>query len=336
MYPELPKISVIMSAYNCEKTILESINSILNQSFQDFEFLIADDCSTDRTKELIDSVKDERIKIFHNDVNCHYLLTWNRLTNLSQAPLITFQDADDISYPNRLKILYEKMIENDEVAIVGANFYRPFPNWKQGYNSNFKEHYEEIVNGISQKIINFYGTRALFNKKIFLSVGGFRDFFNRLGWEDFDLFLRIAENHKVCNVKNVLYEYRYYPLSSSKIKITNLSSKKIFIEDIGFFLHEQRMKNFGLDGIMEGGNQLELTEFLQKLDLKYKKDESIAFRKIAKNQISNKDFINALKNILIALKMSPLNISNWKLVPFLIFAYIRTIVKYIYFYYLSY
>lgn len=325
-----PKISVIMSVYNCEGTIIESINSILNQTFQDFEFLIADDCSTDNSRTLIESIKDRRIILSHNNKNCHYLQTWNRLAALAKAPYITFQDADDISYLDRLDVLYNKMLEDESCAIVGANFYRPYKRWLQSTQSNYKLSYEEIMDDIDKhEIVNFYGTRSLFAKSIFNKMGGFRPFFDRMGWEDYDLFLRIAEQYKVCNVSDVLYEYRYYSTSSSKIKKSNISAKKIFIEDIGFFLHRQRMKNNGLDGLMEGGNKIELQIFMEKLHQFYLNDISLPFIRIAKNQISNKDFSNALKSTLLALKIKFLKFDNLKLPLFLIAAFTRAWIKYL-------
>ena len=320
-----------MSAYNCERTIKESINSILNQSFQDFEFLIADDCSTDNTKVLIESFSDTRIKLYPNSVNCHLVKTWNRLVGLAQAQYVTFQDGDDISYPDRLKILYNKIIIDQECAIVGANHYRPFNKWLQGNQSNFKLDYKDILNDINQfKKINYYGTRSLFNKNILLKVGGFRNYFDRVGWEDYDLFLRIAEQYKVCNVSDVLYEYRYHSTSTSKIKKSNISYIKLFIEDIGFFLHDQRMRNNGKDGLMEGGNEKEFKLYLEQLNHKYLKDKSLPFQKIAKNQISNKDFSNALKNTFKAISFNFYEFYNWAIFFKLIVGFTKSFVKYVF------
>ncbi len=325
-----PRISVIMSAYNCEKTIEESITSILHQSFQDFEFLIADDCSTDRTKALIETFADDRIILCHNTKNCHYLQTWNRLAALAKAPYITFQDADDISYPERLKTLHDKIVVNDDFAIVGANYYRPYDRWLQGTQSNYRLSYEEIKDDIDRnQIVNFYGTRSLFNKSIFIKVGGFRPFFDRMGWEDYDLFLRIAEQYKVCNVSDVLYEYRYYSTSSSKIKKSNISYKKVFIDEIGFYLHDQRKRGNGTDGLMEGGDQTEFQMYLKGVRQRYLQDESLAFRKMARNQISNKDYKNSFANAMMAINMKPFVVSNWALFSTWFSSYVRSCIKYL-------
>ena len=90
-----------MPAYNCEKYIHQAIDSVLNQTHINFELLIADDCSTDTTKQIIDSYKDPRIKTFHNNINLGYLKASNKLFSLCKGSYITFQDADDTSELNR-------------------------------------------------------------------------------------------------------------------------------------------------------------------------------------------------------------------------------------------
>ena len=75
----MPRLSVLMSAYNAEAFVAEAINSILNQSFQDFELLIADDGSSDKTKAVIDSFSDHRVMRYHNGENLGKTPTINKL-----------------------------------------------------------------------------------------------------------------------------------------------------------------------------------------------------------------------------------------------------------------
>jgi glycosyltransferase EpsE len=98
-------ISIIMSVYNAESSVEDSINSILNQTYENFEFLILDDYSTDKTTEILDSYKskDKRIKIIYNNQNIGLTKSLNKLISMSNAELIARQDADDVSLPNRLK-----------------------------------------------------------------------------------------------------------------------------------------------------------------------------------------------------------------------------------------
>ncbi len=102
-------ISIIMSVYNSETSVEDSINSILNQTYENFEFLILDDCSTDKTREILNEYKskDKRIKIFYNNENIGLTKSLNKLISSSNTKLIARQDGDDISLPNRLKIQLE-------------------------------------------------------------------------------------------------------------------------------------------------------------------------------------------------------------------------------------
>ena len=98
-------VSVVMSAYNSEKTIAESIESILNQSYQNFEFLIIDDCSTDRTADVIESYleKNKNIKFTKNKTNLGLTKSLNILIKKSSGQYIARQDADDISLHHRVQ-----------------------------------------------------------------------------------------------------------------------------------------------------------------------------------------------------------------------------------------
>ena len=100
------KISVLMSVYNDEKRVSKSIESILNQTFQDFEFLILDDCSTDNTYEICNyyAKKNQKIKLMKNNQNLGLTKSLNLLISESNYELIARQDSDDESFKQRLEI----------------------------------------------------------------------------------------------------------------------------------------------------------------------------------------------------------------------------------------
>src|SRR3989344_9200868 len=101
-----PKISVIMSAYNVEKYIAESIESILNQTFRDFELIIINDASTDKTLDIIKGFmkKDKRLKLINNKKNLYATISRNKALRIAKGVYIAIQDSDDISLPNRLEV----------------------------------------------------------------------------------------------------------------------------------------------------------------------------------------------------------------------------------------
>ena len=110
-------VSVVMSAYNSERTIAESIESILNQSYQNIEFLIIDDCSTDKTSEIIESYieKNNNIKFIKNKINLGLTKSLNILIEKSSGQYIARQDADDVSLHHRvqeqMKLLKSKNLD---------------------------------------------------------------------------------------------------------------------------------------------------------------------------------------------------------------------------------
>jgi glycosyltransferase involved in cell wall biosynthesis len=99
----MPKISIIMSCYNHDKFVGEAINSVLNQSFKDFEFLIIDDNSTDKTLDIVTSFKDPRIKVFRNEKNFGMVFNTNSLIKKSIGEYIAIINSDDSWLPEKLQ-----------------------------------------------------------------------------------------------------------------------------------------------------------------------------------------------------------------------------------------
>ena len=109
-----------MPVYNAEKFLAEAIDSILQQSFSDFEFIIIDDCSTDSSVAIIESYKDARIRLYRNNVNSGISYSLNRGIELATTELIARMDADDVSYPQRLQIQYDYLLAHPECAMVSS------------------------------------------------------------------------------------------------------------------------------------------------------------------------------------------------------------------------
>src|SRR6186713_3066927 len=96
-------LTVLMPVYNAERFLAAAIDSILNQSFTDFEFLIIDDCSSDNSVNIITSYKDPRILLYQNEKNLGISATLNKGIELASTDLVARMDSDDISYPDRLQ-----------------------------------------------------------------------------------------------------------------------------------------------------------------------------------------------------------------------------------------
>ena len=114
-------LSVIMPVFNGERYLTDSINSILNQSFKNFEFIIINDCSTDKTNDILNEYKslDSRVLVINNIKNKGIAYSLNEAIKISKSDLIVRMDADDISLPNRLKKQLDYMNQNPDIAISG-------------------------------------------------------------------------------------------------------------------------------------------------------------------------------------------------------------------------
>lgn len=116
-----PVISVVMPVYNSEKYLRESIESILNQIFNNFEFIIVDDCSTDNSLEIIKSYKDKRIKLIKNKKNLGTVKSRNIGLKEAQGDYIAIMDSDDISLVHRLNTQVNYLMGHPKIYLVGSS-----------------------------------------------------------------------------------------------------------------------------------------------------------------------------------------------------------------------
>src|SRR5688572_29034662 len=116
----IPRITVLMPVYNAASFLREAIESILQQTFRDFEFLIIDDGSTDESIAIVQAYKDPRIRFLQNDANVGIAATLNRGIEMASCELIARMDADDISYPTRLQKQYDYMTLNPMCALLST------------------------------------------------------------------------------------------------------------------------------------------------------------------------------------------------------------------------
>ena len=113
-----PKISVLMPVYNDEKYILEAIESILNQTYINFEFIIINDGSSDNSLKIIQSFNDNRIKIINNDKNRGIAYSLNKGLDIAKCKYIARIDANDVAHPTRLAVQKEYLDQKNEVDLA--------------------------------------------------------------------------------------------------------------------------------------------------------------------------------------------------------------------------
>lgn len=206
-----PKISVLMSVYNGEKFISESINSILNQTYKDFEFIIVNDGSTDNTLSLINSFNDSRIKVI-NQKNKGLTKSLNIGIKNSKAGLIARIDADDFCDKDRLKLQYE-FFKKTNLVLLGTLVY-----FKTN-NSLIKSKYltdEQIIESFKTKN-PFSHSSVMFKKEEFLKIGGYNEKMKLA--QDYDAWIRLSKTGKLSMINKHLVTIRLSSKSISRKKI---------------------------------------------------------------------------------------------------------------------
>lgn len=230
-------VSVIMPAYNCANYVNQAIDSILNQSYQNFELLVADDGSKDDTKLKIDLYSDSRIKTFHNSINQGYLVASNLLMEKALGEYIMFQDADDFCALNRIEILLNKFQADERLYAVGSNVITVDETGKKLKQSAFPLKHEEIIDHFCKYRNPIVGSALMFKREILKTIGFYNLYFNRIGLEDYYWYSLIIQKYKVENVNNALYYYRANPSSVSN---QNVSFKSVYgFDTIVYYLNQR-------------------------------------------------------------------------------------------------
>lgn len=123
MTNRLPSVTILMPVYNGERFLRQTIESILNQTFTDFEYLIIDDASTDTSRDIIRCFNDPRIRLVENVKNDGLIKTLNRGLALAQGEYIARQDQDDISHPTRIEKQFAFLNDNPEIVLLGTQIW---------------------------------------------------------------------------------------------------------------------------------------------------------------------------------------------------------------------
>ena len=208
-----PTVSVVMVVCNVERFLAEAIESVLAQTFRDFEFLILDFGSTDNTKSIVSSYakRDFRIKL-HEIPHCGLSEARNAVSFLSQGRYVAVQDADDVSLPDRLLAEVQFLDSHPKVGVVGTATQwvdsKANPLWIHRVPTQDSEIKEALLTRCP-----FIQASVLLRREAFISVGGYRLPFAPA--EDYDLWIRISEHFECANLEQVLVKYRIHPYQLS-------------------------------------------------------------------------------------------------------------------------
>jgi glycosyltransferase involved in cell wall biosynthesis len=199
-------VSVIMPAYNAEKYIAEAVDSILEQTYGDFEFIILNDCSRDRTEEIVLSYNDPRIVYLKNEENLGVAATLNKGLAVAKGDYIVRMDADDISLPERFEKQAAYLDAHKDVAVLGTNVesFGEAGTICTGWSATDPEQMKVdllFACGLAHPSV-------MMRADMIRELGGYDESFN--GLEDYELWCRVLENHKITTLPDILLRYRIH------------------------------------------------------------------------------------------------------------------------------
>lgn len=213
----MPKVSVVMPVFNAESYVNEAIDSILSQTFVDFEFIIINDCSTDLSHQIIKSYKDDRIKIINNEKNLGVCASLNKALRECTGEFIARMDSDDVAYCDRLEKQVKFLENNKQIVVLGTSI--EFIGQKKGMKKFDNKNLE-----IQSLFNNFIVHPTVMMRSEFFKSNKlcYNEDFSKL--EDYELWDRVLEKKgKFYILEEPLLKYRVH-----KNQITQCYSEKYF------------------------------------------------------------------------------------------------------------
>jgi glycosyltransferase involved in cell wall biosynthesis len=205
----MPKVSVVMSVYNGERFLRQAVDSILNQAFPDFEFIVVDDGSTDGTAEILSGYAkaDARLCVVTQE-NRGLVKSLNRAIGMAQGEYIARMDADDVSMPERLAVQVRWLDMHPQIAVLGTRYNEIDESGQVIRRGNRYVGSTLVKRALLQGNSSvFCHGSVMFRRTCFEHVGGYREQFENAA-EDYDLWLRMSEHYELDNTADTLYQHR--------------------------------------------------------------------------------------------------------------------------------
>ena len=206
----MPVVSVLMPVYNAERYVGEAVRSILAQTFSDFEFIVIDDGSTDRSGELLSALAaaDRRIRLIRRP-NTGYLRALNEGLGYCSGEFVARMDADDVSLPERFERQIGYLREHPECLVVGSGMLRMDADGDPICEEPMPTAHEEIEARLLKGLGALPHPSAMIRREAIVAAGGYREAY--YGAEDHDLWLRLAERGRLANLPEPLVKCRIHP-----------------------------------------------------------------------------------------------------------------------------
>ena len=252
-----PLISIVMNCHNGEKYLKDSLNSIINQTYENWELIFFDNISTDRSKKILDQFNDQRIKYYKSEKFINLYDARNLAVEKCNGNFVSFLDTDDMWVEDKLEKQINFIKKNSNYKILYTNYYVLKNNEKK---IMYKE---ELPSGfITQKLLDFYGIgidTAFLAKSIFEQYN-FKKDLNIIG--DFDFFIQTSKKFQIGYISDPLTFYRIHENSFTK------KNYKMYINELSNWIRENEKillkNNYSLKKQKFYVKKLKIKSFLKK------------------------------------------------------------------------
>lgn len=240
----MPKISVVMPVYNAEKYLREAMDSILNQTYTDFEFIILDDGSKDSSPDIVRSYSDSRIRFYQNEHNMGVAATLNRGLDLATGEYISRMDSDDISMPERFEKQVQYMDAHPDVAVCGCDI--------QLFGADNGPHVFSHSHELLKIDLLFNSCLAhpsvMMRSALFGNDGlHYDNTYSKM--EDYALWVLTSQKYKLACIPEILLKYRIHPQQvtqqhTNEHSVQDRMLKSIQIESLGLSSADAGFEHF--------------------------------------------------------------------------------------------
>ena len=225
----VPRVSILMAVYNCERYIDEAVESATSQLFIDWEFIIVDDCSTDKTYTCLQrwASSDQRIRLFRMETNKKQTLCLNYGLSHCRGQYVARLDADDIMLPERLEQQVKFLDDNPNVGLLGTAVNAIDENG--AFICVQRVPCEDAdLRAVLPRLNPFFHPSVMIRKSVLEQVGSYDPVYKYA--QDYDVWIRISEKSRIANLPGVFTKYRVIQSSISRSSIRFQASEHLTIQ----------------------------------------------------------------------------------------------------------
>lgn len=223
-------VSIVLPTYNGEKYIKEAVESVLSQTYQEWELIIVDDCSTDNTFHILEILqeRDKRIRVIHNEQNKKLPASLNIGFAEASGEYLTWTSDDNKFESNALEVMLAVLQKESDIDIVYAYYDLINADGKVISDQQHRERLEkgdinQIMENTEDGIENWVGACFLYRREVQERLGGYDE--TLFLAEDFDFWLRALRYFQYKQIRQILYQYRYHPASLTSVRHQEIMEK---------------------------------------------------------------------------------------------------------------